>query len=288
MMNPFSSRCCQHNHVAGWVYYSEYAWMATPDNGLAAQLYFDNEVKAKVGNGAAVKLSQTTKYPFDENVAITLSTVKPVAFPLYFRVPAWCAAPELTVNGKKVTLPPVAKGYIRVQQTWKTDDKIALRFPMTLSVRTWERNKNSISVNYGPLTYSLLIKENYVQQDSKATAIGDSRWQDGADPAKWPSFEILPASDWNYGLIVNAADPAASFEVVRKSWPADDNPFTNTNAPITLKAKGKKIPSWGIDKYGLTGVLPQSPVKTEEAVTPLVLVPMGGARLRISAFPVVM
>jgi hypothetical protein len=38
MMNPFSSRCCQHNHAAGWVYYAENSWMATPDNGIAAQL----------------------------------------------------------------------------------------------------------------------------------------------------------------------------------------------------------------------------------------------------------
>lgn len=67
MMNPFSSRCCQHNHAAGWVYYSENSWMATPDNGLAAQLYFQNEVNAKVGNGTQVKIVQNTKYPFDDH-----------------------------------------------------------------------------------------------------------------------------------------------------------------------------------------------------------------------------
>jgi DUF1680 family protein len=36
MMNPFSSRCCQHNHAQGWPYYAENLWMATPDDGLAA------------------------------------------------------------------------------------------------------------------------------------------------------------------------------------------------------------------------------------------------------------
>ena len=50
MMNPFSSRCCQHNHAAGWVYYSENSWTATPDDGLAAQLYHEGEVTARVGD----------------------------------------------------------------------------------------------------------------------------------------------------------------------------------------------------------------------------------------------
>jgi hypothetical protein len=52
MMNPFSSRCCQHNHAAGWVYYAENSWMATPDNGIAAQLYTQGQVSAKVGKGS--------------------------------------------------------------------------------------------------------------------------------------------------------------------------------------------------------------------------------------------
>ena len=38
-MNPFSSRCCQHNHAQGWPYYIENLMYATPDNGLAAVIY---------------------------------------------------------------------------------------------------------------------------------------------------------------------------------------------------------------------------------------------------------
>ncbi len=287
MMNPFSSRCCQHNHAAGWVYYSENSWMATPDNGLAVQLYFENEVNAKVGNGAQVKIVQNTKYPFDDQIAFTVNTSKPVAFPLYLRIPAWCKSASVKINGKSVALNSNVTGYIKLTNTWKNGDKVLLQLPMELQVRKWEKNKNSVSVNYGPLTYSLKIQENYVQKDSKETAIGDSRWQEGADPKKWPSYEILPASDWNYGLILDEQNLAKYFKVVKKAWPANNNPFTNATAPIEIIATGKKIPAWGIDQYGLVAVLPQSPVATNEAATTLTLVPMGGARLRISAFPVV-
>ncbi len=286
MMNPFSSRCCQHNHAAGWVYYAENAWMATPDNGLAVQHYTEGTITAKVANGEEVSIAQATKYPFEGTVEFTVQSSKPVAFPLYLRIPKWSGKPVVKVNG--VTLPTTAAagGYIKLMNRWKAGDKITLGLPMELSVRTWERNKNSVSVDYGPLTYSLKIDESFIQKDSKETAIGDSRWQEAADPSKWPSYEIHPASPWNYALVLNNQKPEQSFTVVKKPWPSDNNPFTNATAPIEIKAKGKQIPSWTIDKHGLCDVLPQSPVQTAEPVKELTLVPMGGARLRISSFPV--
>ena len=154
-------------------------------------------------------------------------------------------------------------------------------------MREWQQNKNSISVNYGPLTFSLKIAENYVKIDGKTAVQDDSGWQNSADQSKWPAYSIYAASNWNYGLLVNQQHPEQSFKVIKKAWPKDDNPFTNASAPIELVANGKQIPGWAIDQYGLCGVLPVSPVKTPEKITKLTLVPMGGAMLRISAFPVV-
>jgi hypothetical protein len=287
MMNPFSSRCCQHNHAAGWVYYAENSWMATPDNGLVAQLYTAGNVSALVGKGTKVNITETTRYPFRDQVSFKINAGRAVSFPLYLRVPEWCTDPSISVNGKNVRVNAVTGGYLKLTKLWKSGDLIALHLPMKIEVRKWQQNKNSISINYGPLTYSLKIKEEYLSKDSKTTAIGDSHWQAGADPAKWPSFEIHPASPWNFGLMIDEAHPEKSFQIVHRKWPDDNNPFTNGNAPITLTAKGKVLPAWGVDQYGLCGVLPQSPVVSAEPVSNLTLVPMGGARLRISSFPVI-
>ncbi|MBC7653920.1 MAG: glycoside hydrolase family 127 protein, partial [Oligoflexus sp.] len=286
MMNPFSSRCCQHNHSAGWVYFEESSWMATPDNGLAVQLYNENQIDVKVANGKKVRIKQETQYPFDDQVKFIISTDKKVSFPLYLRIPEWCENPQVKINGKPIPLPAKDGAYIQLDKKWNNNDVVTLTLPMKIKVREWEKNKNSVSVNYGPLTYSLKIKEDYVKKDSKVTAIGDSGWQDTADADQWPSFEIYPGTPWNYGLLLKGK-VEDSFEVVKKTWPANDNPFTNQTAPIVIKALGKRIPEWGIDQYGLVAVLPQSPVKTDTSSEELVLVPMGGARLRISAFPVV-
>ncbi len=64
-------------------------------------------------------------------------------------------------------------------------------------------------------------------------------------------------------------------------------PFTQEGTPIELRAKGKRIPQWKLDRYGLVAELQDSPVESGEPVEPITLVPMGAARLRISAFPVI-
>lgn len=122
---------------------------------------------------------------------------------------------------------------------------------MNFSYRQWQVNKNSVSVDYGPLTLSLKIDEDYQQKDSRETGIGDSKWQEGADASQWPTYGIYPASPWNYALEMNSP-----ITVQRKEWPFDNNPFTLTNVPLEFKAKGRLIPEWEIDENGLCGVLP--------------------------------
>ena len=286
MMNPFSSRCCQHNHSHGWPYFNKHLWMATPDNGVCATLYSASEVSVKVGDGATVRIAEETQYPFADTIEFKLSTERSVNFPLYLRVPAWCVAPRLAVNGKTVVFSGEGK-FIRIERTWQNGDVVKLQLPMQLAVQTWTNNHDSVSVNYGPLTYSLKIGERYDRHDSTKTAIGDSSWQKGADPSKWPSYEIHPTTPWNYGLVLDAKNPAQSFKVKPGRWPSDDFPFTPASVPISIEVQAKKIPEWTLDQHGLCAVLQDSPVLSEQPVETVSLIPMGAARLRIAAFPVI-
>ena len=76
---------------------------------------------------------------------------------------------------------------MRLARQWQDGDTIALRLPMKVLVHQWPANHDCVSVNYGPLTFSLKIGERYQQKDSTRTAMGDSGWQASADPAQWPS-----------------------------------------------------------------------------------------------------
>ena len=286
-MSPFSSRCCQHNHGMGWPYYAEHLVMATSDNGLATMLYADNETKALVADGKEIKLTETTHYPFDEAVRLTISTDDAVKFPLYLRVPAWADNIELKVNGAPQNVESSAGKYVRIDREWKDGDMVELMMPMTLTADVWQQNKGSVSVNYGPLTLSLKIEEITEAHDSrdKEFVQDDSHWQDGVDASLWPCYVLKPGSDWNYALKVDRQNLPIGFSVRKKEWPADDFPFTIESVPLEFTAVGVKIPSWGYDATGMTDLLPTKYVERSEEETPLTLVPMGVARLRISAFP---
>lgn len=286
-MSPFSSRCCQHNHGMGWPYYAEHLVMATTDNGLATMLYAASETTAKVADGKSVKLTETTNYPFDETVKLTVGTDGAVTFPLYLRVPAWAAGSSVSVNGEPQAIAEAAGKYIRLERQWSDGDVVELTLPMTVSSQVWQQNKASVSVNYGPLTLSLKIDENFEQHDSrdKDFVQDDSHWQAGVDASLWPCYVLKPESAWNYALKVDKDNLPLQFSVTRKAWPADDFPFTLESVPFEFTAAGVQIPSWGYDETGMTDLLPTkfAPRSTEE--TKLTLVPMGAARLRISAFP---
>jgi hypothetical protein len=228
-------------------------------------------VKAKVGDGAAVTIVEQTRYPFEDTIEFTVKTSEPVRFPLYLRIPGWCKTPEVTMNGKMLEMFG-SRAYIEINRQWTDGDKIELRLPMEIKLRKWAKNQNSVSVDRGPLTYSLKIGEKYVREG-------------GTD--QWPAWEIHPTTAWNYGLVLDENEPGSSFEMVRKMWLVDDQPFEANAAPIELRAKAKKIPAWQKDYLGLVGTLQPSPVRSDEPIETVALIPMGCARLRISAFPTI-
>jgi hypothetical protein len=146
---------------------------------------------------------------------------------------------------------------------------VILTLPMKIGVRTWKENRNTVSVDRGPLTYSLKIGERWVREG-------------GTDA--WPAQEVYATTPWNYGLVFDAGNPERSFEVVKTGRTAEQ-PFTPDDAPIALKAKGRRIPQWKLESNGMVGEVQPGPIRSNEPLEDITLIPMGAARLRISSFP---
>jgi DUF1680 family protein len=258
--NPYQYRCCQHNVAHAWPYYAEHLWMATAENGIAAVLYAPSSVQAKAGNGTAVRITEKTDYPFDETIALSLEMKSDVKFPLMLRVPEWAVAAAATVNGTPAG--KMGRGWITLDRTWKNGDQVKLTLPMKIETKTWARNGNSVSVYRGPLAFALKIGE---------------RWQRYGTNETWPAFEVFAEAPWNYALL------KSDMRVEKGTVAAQ--PFTPEAAPVRIIAKARRVPLWKVETNGLIGEVPPSPVATSEPVQEVTLIPMGCARLRVSAFP---
>ena len=180
--------------------------------------------------------------------------------------------PSIKVNGRSLKFADAAGKYVRVERTWADGDRVELKLPMNVRVRRWTENRGTASVERGPLTYSLKIRQTAVRAG-------------GTD--RWPAWDLFPDSPWNYGLELNRAGTGGSFRVVRGAWPADDQPWAESAQPIALRAKARRIRDWARGEHGLVREVEPSPVRSEEPAEDVTLVPMGAARLRISAFPVI-
>jgi hypothetical protein len=113
---------------------------------------------------------QTTDYPWDGNVSITVKPSKSKKFTIKIRLPdrsvseCYSNLPEangitsISVNDKIVT-PKINKGYAEITRTWKTADRIDLVLP--LSVQRVKANelvladKDRVALQYGPLVYNI-------------------------------------------------------------------------------------------------------------------------------------
>ncbi|MCA9257127.1 MAG: glycoside hydrolase family 127 protein [Phycisphaerales bacterium] len=279
--SPHRYRCCQHNIAMSWPYYSEHLMMATADGGLAAVMYAPCKVEAKVADGVPVHVTQETDYPFRDTVHLTVNPRETVKFPFALRIPNWCAAATIEINGKPVKADANPGHYVIVDREWSPNDSVRIQLPMELAMTRWSENKDAVSISRGPLTYSLKIGERWSKFD-------DSARQPFADAAKWPSWEVYPTTPWNYGLAVDDRPLEAQFDVEIDDGPLPKQPFNVESAPIRIRAKGQRIENWTEDRHGLVTLLQPSPARVEKlAPEPITLIPMGCARLRVTAFPTI-
>jgi DUF1680 family protein len=203
----FVCPCCPPNLARLFASLGEYLY-AQSDDELVVHLYMQGEGQFEIG-GQAVALRQTTNYPWDGSVKIQLELNEPAEFGLRLRIPAWCTAPRLSVNGEAVDLAAITEqGYACVRRTWSSSDTIELELPMLVE-RVYanpnvKADVGSVALRRGPLVYcfeqvdqeapvfqTLLpeqtelldahapdLLEGVVQVTGSAIALDDADWED--------------------------------------------------------------------------------------------------------------
>ena len=168
----FGCACCPSNicrfipSLPGYVY-------AVKDRNVYVNLFLSNKSTLAVA-GKKVSLSQTTEYPWNGDITITVDKNAAGQFAMKIRIPGWVRnqvvpsslyqysdnkRPGYTVmvNGQEIAASITEDGYYTISRKWKKGDKIQLHFdmePRTVRANNKvEADRGMVSVERGPLVY---------------------------------------------------------------------------------------------------------------------------------------
>ncbi|MEQ8848936.1 beta-L-arabinofuranosidase domain-containing protein [Botrimarina sp.] len=150
------SFCCPPNVVRTLAQLGGYAY-AVDDSGVWVNLYGANRLDTKV-DGGRLTLRQSTEYPWEGRIAVTIDAAPAEPFALRLRRPAWATGMELRVNGDAVDA-ATSKGYAVIERAWSPGDRVELTLPMPVtpmeSHPLVEETRNQLAVQRGPIVYCL-------------------------------------------------------------------------------------------------------------------------------------
>lgn len=271
---PFAGyTCCTANMHQGWPKYISHLWYATTDGGVAALVYGPNKLETKLPDGTLLTIEEQTQYPFEDQIKFIVQPAKSTDFPIEFRIPIWCKEAIVHINGKEFKREKGGQ-IVRIKRTWNKNDQVDLFFPNEITTKNWA--KNSRSIEKGALIYALKIKEEVKKE---------------IHPQEGEYLEIMPKSDWNFGLLKSTiANPVPNTNFHKVPFPKDFK-WNSISSPFEITTLGKKIPDWktqdGVAHQPITtrtGVYEGTVNKESETIH---LIPFGFTRLRVVAFPVV-
>ena len=231
----FGCACCPGNVTRFVASVPNYIY-ATQGNDVFVNLYIQGDADINA-NGNKVKISQTTQYPWDGNVAITINPRKQSQWKVMLRIPSWLSERPVAnnlysfadskggytirLNGQTIQ-PEIVNGYAVIDRKWKRGDKVEIA--MDMEVRRIKANDNvnddrgKTALQRGPVVYCLegqdqpdkdvFNKAIIPSADIKAEYIGDKlrgivelsgqAEQTNSDgTVTATTFKAIPYSTWN-------------------------------------------------------------------------------------------
>lgn len=252
------TECCAGNIHRLIPNYAARMWLRGGDEAVAA-LYGPSRFRFS----DALTFVETTEYPYSETVRIRVEAARGKhAAKLSLRIPAWCSAATLRVNGKVVKSTLQSGTFVTLDRQWKNGDNIELTLPMSVERET--AFGGGVYFQRGPLVYSYAIPAE-IRKDTVRYANMNGKYP--ADDNAFPCLDIRPAGPWNFAVAADA-----------QAVPAGQH-LRLTVFPI----------QWEFDKgpagEDLTPDLPFRPSATG-APQQIELVPYGETTLRLTVFPV--
>jgi hypothetical protein len=115
-------------------------------DALMVNLYIPSILHNDRGWGVRME----TAYPFADDITLRITHAKTRPAVIALRIPGWCSAPAVAVNGETQPITP-QDGYLRLRRAWKSGDVISLTLPRRLWIEPTPDDPDMVALLFGPL-----------------------------------------------------------------------------------------------------------------------------------------
>jgi len=167
----YDTTCCPPNLERTFASLPGYFYSTSTD-GVYVHLYDNSEMKWHLPSGTPIVLRQTTKYPWEGTVEISVAPASAEEFTMFVRIPGWSKRNSVQVNGKEIE-GVTAGQYLPVRRRWTSGDKLLLSFDMRPQVvhanPAVADDRGRIAFQRGPIVYCMeQLDQMEAAQDSSA------------------------------------------------------------------------------------------------------------------------
>ncbi len=98
-----------------------------------------------------IGLRLETAYPYADEIVLTVTRAEEKnASAISLRIPAWCEAPGVSINGHSEAA-RVVDGYLRLHRTWRAGEVVRLVLPRKLRIEPTMDDPGTVALLFGPL-----------------------------------------------------------------------------------------------------------------------------------------
>lgn len=156
---PFvSSFCCPPNVLRTIAASAQHTYAKSADV-VWVNLYGASKLETDLANVGKVQLTQTTEYPWNGRIRITISETSGKEFALKLRIPGWAKNASVRVNNRPADSSGRPGSYHEIRRAWKVGDFVDLDLPMPVELieanPLVEETLGQIAVKRGPMVYCL-------------------------------------------------------------------------------------------------------------------------------------
>jgi len=146
---PFDSFwCCVGTGMESHAKHGDSAWWQD-DTTLYVNLFVPSELHWREREA---RLALETDYPYGDRITVRVDAIGAAErFAIALRVPSWCPAPVLRVNGRPWKSAARMAGYQTVERRWRAGDRVELQLPMSLRFEPTPDDAGLVALLHGPL-----------------------------------------------------------------------------------------------------------------------------------------